>query len=313
MQLINDILDLSKIEAGHMELSYSSTDLRLIAREVLRLFEWSVRDKPVSLSYSVSEELPTRLLLDEVRIRQILLNLVGNAVKFTRTGHVTVHVTASDIDGEQCTLHITVEDSGSGIPPALIERIFEPFQQGTRSANKAGGGTGLGLAITRRLVEIMGGAIRVESEVGSGSRFILALPRITVAADPQCVSGLPVDDADTGDADVPANDASEFAMPLDSAQRVAYRALLHSIDSEQRQQWLALRNRYVLQEIQRFGETIATLAREAQYQPLLSWSEKLLREVGSFDMDKLPHTLDHFEKEHRRLRSIVDASINTID
>ncbi|HOJ02680.1 MAG TPA: two-component regulator propeller domain-containing protein [Bacteroidota bacterium] len=313
LQLINDILDLSKIEAGHMELSYGSTDLRVIAREVLRLFEWSVRDKPVSLSCTVGEELPARLLLDEVRIRQILLNLVGNAVKFTATGHVTVHVTATDIDGEQCTLHITVEDSGSGIPPALLDRIFEPFQQGTRSANKAGGGTGLGLAITRRLVEIMGGAIRVESEVGSGSRFILEFPRITVAEEPHIVAAHPAEDTDTGDAEVPVEDAAELAMPLDGAQRAAYRSLLHSIDSEQRQQWLALRNRYVLQEIQRFGETIAALARDAQYQPLLSWSEKLLREVGSFDMDKLPHTLDHFEKEHRRLRSIVDASINTID
>ena len=168
--LINDILDISKIEAGKMELSFEPVDLAEVIRGVMSTAVALVKDKPVELQQSVPEDLPT-IIADGRRIRQVLLNLVSNAAKFTDEGFIRVEVQA---DEEFVT--ISVADSGIGIPQEKLPKIFEAFTQVDSSPSRKYGGTGLGLTISKSFVELHGGRIWAESEVGKGSTFYITLP-----------------------------------------------------------------------------------------------------------------------------------------
>jgi PAS domain S-box-containing protein len=175
--LINDILDLAKIEAGHMELDIQPLELNAVTIEVARLTGILVKEKPVQLVFDIPEGLPL-VHADHQRVRQILNNLVSNAIKFTEKGEI--RVTAAP-DMEKKKMHISVRDSGIGIAPEHLGMIFEQFRQVDNSSTRKAGGTGLGLPITRRLVEMQGGKITVESTVGVGSTFKFELPIIELS------------------------------------------------------------------------------------------------------------------------------------
>jgi signal transduction histidine kinase/CheY-like chemotaxis protein len=169
--IINDILDYSKIEADKLELHPEPFDLERAIHEVVMLLQPTARDKDIALFLDFDMFLPTWFVGDAGRIRQILTNLLGNAVKFTVQGHVLVRVVGvPDPDGNSA-IHITIEDTGIGIPPDKVDHIFGEFNQVEDERNRKFEGTGLGLAISRRLVELMGGEVWVESEVGKGSCF----------------------------------------------------------------------------------------------------------------------------------------------
>jgi signal transduction histidine kinase len=168
--LINDGLDLSKIEAGQLTLALAEYAVAQVVNTVLTSSESLARVKGVSLKASVDERLPTGYG-DERRLTQFLLNLVGNAIKFTDVG--SVEISAMTRAGQ---FEIAVHDTGPGIAPANQKRIFEEFQQIDGPSTRKQGGTGLGLAISKRIVEMHGGTIGVESEIGAGSRFCITLP-----------------------------------------------------------------------------------------------------------------------------------------
>lgn len=182
--LINDILDLSKIEAGKLILNKTATDPHQLFDEIANMFILQIRNKDLALHLDVDPSLPHGLLLDATRLRQVLFNLISNAVKFTDTGHVRIHVHADNVDDHlsKLDLHIRVEDTGIGIPDTEVEHIFEIFAQQSGQDVRKYGGTGLGLSITRRLVEMMGGQIRLQSKSGEGSVFNIDLPGIDIAA-----------------------------------------------------------------------------------------------------------------------------------
>ncbi len=169
--LINDILDISKIEAGKMELAFEEVDLRAIIKGVMSTAIGLVKGRPIDLVQKVSDDLPT-VWADPVRSRQILLNLVSNASKFTEKGSITVEAVA-----DARFVRVSVRDTGIGIPQEKLDTIFEAFTQVDASTTRKYGGTGLGLAIARRFVELHGGEIWVESEVGVGTTFSFTLPR----------------------------------------------------------------------------------------------------------------------------------------
>jgi len=182
--LINDILDLSKIEAGKLELQYSNVSLRTIFQEMSQTFAPDLQSKGLAYHIEIDQNLPETLILDEVRIRQILFNLIGNAVKFTKQGAVSVFVKKkfTENDCSKLDLTIGVKDTGVGIAEDQKKVIFESFRQQNGQKLSEYGGTGLGLAITKRLIEMMHGSIHVISEVNKGSVFQFELPDIDVAS-----------------------------------------------------------------------------------------------------------------------------------
>jgi signal transduction histidine kinase len=169
--IINDILDLSKIEAGKLQMNTITFDLRLGIEEVMEVLAIKADSKGLELVMKVHPSVPTSVLGDPSRLRQILTHLVQNAVKFTERGQIVVEV-RREKEIDNCTMfHFSVRDTGIGIPLEKQRLIFDPFSQADSSSTRNYGGTGLGLAISSRLVNLMGGQIWVESEVGRGATF----------------------------------------------------------------------------------------------------------------------------------------------
>jgi signal transduction histidine kinase/CheY-like chemotaxis protein len=180
--LINDILDMSKIEAGVMELRPEPTDLREVCDFIHTLFSEQATKKNLKLECFVSENFPHALLLDRIRLRQVLVNLVGNAVKFTDKGGIDVRVTwEKQPVSSQVMLVIEIQDTGVGIPKDKLDTIFKPFVQAGAYREKEKQGTGLGLSIVKRLTEIMGGTVTVASVLGQGSAFHLRFPDVPIS------------------------------------------------------------------------------------------------------------------------------------
>lgn len=181
LMLINDILDLSKIEAGKIELKQSAINLKRIFKEIEQVFSIKAKEKNLDLEISHSPDLPEFLYLDEIRIRQILLNLVGNAIKFTETGYIKMASKVSAIEKKSADILISISDTGMGIPLEDQNKVFESFEQRSNQSAIKYGGTGLGLTITKRLTELMGGKITLLSTPGKGSQFEVFLPGVAVA------------------------------------------------------------------------------------------------------------------------------------
>jgi signal transduction histidine kinase/DNA-binding response OmpR family regulator len=171
LQLINDILDFSKIEAGKLAIAETELDLQRLVEEVVEFFSEQASSKGIELAGSIDPGGPVFLRGDPVRLRQVLVNLLGNAVKFTDKGEVTLRVSAEEENGCSAILRFEVRDTGVGIPTDALPRIFHAFSQGDGSTTRRYGGTGLGLTIARQLVHMMGGEIAVNSVPGEGSTF----------------------------------------------------------------------------------------------------------------------------------------------
>ncbi len=185
LELIDDILDFSKIEAGKLDLDSVPFAVRERLEDTMRSLALRAHQKKLELACRISPNIPVALKGDVHRLRQIILNLVGNAIKFTEKGEVVLEVDVDGSDTKQCTLHFTVRDTGLGISPDKQKSIFKAFEQADTSTTRRFGGTGLGLAISSRLVKLMKGKIWVESELGAGSTFHFTI-RLPIA-DPKSV------------------------------------------------------------------------------------------------------------------------------
>ena len=200
LTIINDILDFSKIESGKMELDSSPFELSLCLEDALDLFALQAAAKKLEIGYHIATDVPTWIIGDVTRLRQVIVNLVNNAVKFTPSGSVSVEVrharratnaalsSAAHLNSDRAVLEFTVRDTGIGIPADRVDRLFRAFSQVDSSTTRKYGGTGLGLAISQRLCELMGGVVRVESGVGQGTAFIFTIE--TIAAPANSSSGL---------------------------------------------------------------------------------------------------------------------------
>lgn len=175
LAIINDILDLSKIDAGRLTIELRPTQPRRLVEEVLRLLQVKAAEKQLEISSFFADELPTWIQTDEHRLRQILMNLIGNSIKFTEKGGVQVALRTLTLDQERCRLEVSIADTGIGMTQDQIAKLFRPFTQADNSTTRRFGGTGLGLAICKRLIEALGGEITVVSQPKQGSTFTFTL------------------------------------------------------------------------------------------------------------------------------------------
>ncbi|MCM8535598.1 MAG: YfiR/HmsC family protein [Lentisphaeraceae bacterium] len=182
LRLINDILDLSKVEAGKIELEYSGVNTKPLFKEMKTIFANKVSSKNLDFIIDVDSALPNALILDETRVRQILFNLIGNAIKFTDSGYIKLKANKeySPLDNH-INLKLTVEDSGIGIPDDQKKKIFGAFEQQSGQSNAKYGGTGLGLAISKKLVELMGGSIFINDTKDGGACFTVSIPDVAIS------------------------------------------------------------------------------------------------------------------------------------
>jgi len=184
LTIINDIIDISKVEAGHVQLETIEFDLTEIIEKICDVMAVRAHGKGLELVYSAMPDVPTNLLGDPTRLRQILVNLIGNAIKFTEKGEVFIQIKSQEVKKETVELLFSITDTGIGIAPEQIDTIFDSFTQADSSTTRKYGGTGLGLAISKQLVELMGGHITVESTVGQGSTFAFTV-QFAIQAEPK--------------------------------------------------------------------------------------------------------------------------------
>ncbi|MDH5254828.1 MAG: ATP-binding protein, partial [Gammaproteobacteria bacterium] len=192
LQIINDILDLSKIEAGRVELEARPFDMEQLVDECVAILAAHANKKGVELVVAVDPGLPRLFVGDALRIRQVLTNLLGNALKFTAEGEVLVRAETKQVSGGRAVVRLAVTDTGIGMDEAVVARVFEPFSQADESTTRRFGGTGLGLSICRQLVELMGGSIGVTSQPSVGSTFWCEIPLVVGDETPLAEAGSPL-------------------------------------------------------------------------------------------------------------------------
>lgn len=297
LRLISDILDLSKVEAGRLDLAPSFEDPSGMVTAVAAMFEPQAREKGVQLETDVGDEVPSYLYVDGVRLRQIVVNLVGNALKFTDSGSVTLSLSGTERDEGVFDLLLSVVDTGIGISETTREHMFEAFSQGRGDTSRTHGGTGLGLAITRRLVDRMGGHIDVETREGAGSRFLVTIP------------GLPLSHESAGPADIPAGTAHSPAGPasapganeatpgepepnLDSLPRRTRERLRTEMAGRIRAEWHSTHEVKMRDDILRFGEHVASIGTELGVAVLARHGHDLVAAAREFDVDGVERGFD---------------------
>lgn len=184
IDIINDILDISKIESGKMEIVCDEYEPLTMLNDLKVIFLTRVGEKPIRLSFEIDKNLPAKLYGDQVRIRQTIINLMNNAIKFTDVGYVRLCISSEQIDSDTVNFCVSVKDSGLGIREEDLGKLFDSFSQVDAKKNHSKEGTGLGLSITKQLVELMGGTIGVNSKYGSGSEFYYVIPQKVIDATP---------------------------------------------------------------------------------------------------------------------------------
>lgn len=178
LEILNDILDLSKIEAGRMELDPVSTDIHKLAEKCIDILRFQAENKKLSISYTIDDEVPKYLILDELRVRQVLINLLGNSIKFTNDGEIELIIKKIKRGNKRDLIRFNVRDTGIGISKSNLKRIFQAFSQEDNSITRKYGGTGLGLTISNRILQLMRSKLTVNSAVGEGSTFSFDLESV---------------------------------------------------------------------------------------------------------------------------------------
>ena len=228
--IINDVLDLSRIEAGHFKLDVQDFNLRHCVEDAVELCAQTGYRKGLEVNLIIAPAIPVGVVSDPVRIRQVLINLIGNAIKFTETGEVVIRLSAGTTASGQDTVVFLVEDTGIGIDQAAISRLFEPFAQADSSISRRFGGTGLGLSITRHLVELLGGTIALTSERGRGTVVRFEIPfEITAPAATRAV----LRDIDMADVRILVIDDRETNRETLANNLIGTGALVDVADSEE--------------------------------------------------------------------------------
>jgi two-component system, NarL family, sensor histidine kinase EvgS len=291
LMLINDILDLSRIEAGKMRLDYSAVSMRRLLSDVRHIFDLRATEQGISLEVSVDSRMPAAMRLDETRLRQVLFNLVGNAIKFTHDGGVTVRATATPLaggDGDEAEgrmsrsqLVVIVQDTGIGIPEDQQQQIFDAFEQQEGQNSRRYGGTGLGLAISRKLVRMMGGELDVESEPGVGSTFTVRLPDVEVTDEKAEEDGQP-------------QESDRLLAQTLSMQERGW--LREQLERDFGDEWQTVRESGDPEQMRDFACRVIEWGQRVRSPSVTRYGEKLLADVEAFNLDAVNSALEAFPR-----------------
>ncbi|MBE0484675.1 transporter substrate-binding domain-containing protein [Marinobacter sp.] len=289
LMLINDILDLSRIEAGKMRLDFGPVSVRRLLSDVRHIFDLRATEQGITLEVSVGSGMPSAMMLDETRLRQVLFNLVGNAIKFTHDGGVTVRAVAKELSdaGDQDSdvryyrLKVTVADTGIGIAPDQQDRIFDAFEQQEGQSSRRYGGTGLGLAISRKLAEMMGGELTVKSEPESGSTFTLVLPKVAATVEQAEDDGAP-------------EEAERLLAQTMSMQERGW--LREKLAEDFGHEWQDVRESGDPEQMKDFASRMVEWGQRHRSPSVTRYGEKLLADVDAFNLDAVNTALDAFPR-----------------
>lgn len=303
LTLINDILDLSKIESGKIELRPSAISIKDVFYELKDIFAQKVTEKNLEFQIEINPNLTQEILLDEIRFKQIFLNLVGNAIKFTEKGYIrlTARAISKVIESSKIDLLFTVEDTGIGVPPEEQRAIFEAFTQQKGQNHAKYGGTGLGLAISSRLVNLLNGTISIKSEVGKGSIFQVLLRDVVISNENtnKSNSNLVLEEQmfDSENSD------SHNIIDLDDAGIQNLKTLLVEMENDLYDEWKDLSDASSINEIEEFAYKIKYLGDKYNYPPLVKYSESLQAKALLFDMNSLILLLRTYPELIKNLRT----------
>ncbi len=318
MMLINDLLDLSKIEAGKMTLHFTFFDIRRLLDEIRNVFSLRVTIKGIGYIEKLDKKFPAEIKFDEVRLRQILINLVGNAVKFTHNGEINIVIKCSNMidDKENPTmrLEILVKDTGIGIPENSFRLIFESFRQHSQLDSRKYEGTGLGLAITKRLVEAMKGNISLQSKVGKGSTFKVVFPHVVYSkVSTNAITSPYMPDFKTGSGDVvgaEVRNEKNFGSSTDENLDVHifrnsdFTHLVRRFETEFSDQWKLFEKKQPLREIQSFAQEIINQGKSFKIGFIQQYGEQLLATIENFDVEQMRIKLDYFPDLLKQLKKL---------
>ncbi|NCA98542.1 MAG: hypothetical protein EOM08_08655 [Clostridia bacterium] len=300
LTIINGILDLSKLEAGMIDLQPEPFDLRSMLLEIQELYAYDCERKGIQFTLSQDPDLPESIVLDELRLRQILVNLVGNATKFTEHGSIKLSARAfpqterpaGSPDPDRTTLVLSVQDSGIGIPRNQIKRIFEPFRQKDGQSSRKYGGTGLGLAIVQRFVDLMNGKIQVDSSEGQGTIFTVTLPDVPVGKKPDM--DVPQFDFDRSNPSSGAtglsrngNIAIKSPVPVQPAHLQPARNLYEPLSAILLGPWQRCKNSGRVHDYQTFLSALQELSGQQGDLALQHYRESLSQAIESFDIGQM--------------------------
>jgi signal transduction histidine kinase len=305
--MVNDILDISKMEAGKIGIQHEPTDIKTLIEEISAMHRLAARQKNLSFTVEVADSLPNVVIVDPRRLRQIVNSLVDNAIKFTEKGHVKVEVNA--MPGEQhgqVDLQISVSDTGIGITPKQLQRIFELFTQENSADNRHFEGLGLGLTISRRLAAAMGGELQVHSSVGEGSTFTLRLPNIEVGDVVHVIQQQSVESATA-----PTDRESELWGDKFVPERATHAEIkrltrvLEKLENQIMKKWESIFDTMITSDIQRFGEAIQKIGSEFEIVPLQRWGQQVAEHAENFQIVEMSHIMAQYPQLVKQFSEVV--------
>ncbi|WP_072619572.1 MASE1 domain-containing protein [Spirulina major] len=304
LRLLNDVLDLAKIEANRLQLREDVITVRSLIRDIHRIFAATAHQKNITFDYHVGANVPEQIRFDAARLRQILFNLIGNSIKFTKKGTVQLIVQRSRAadDPQVIQLELIVQDTGIGIPPDQQDIIFDAFRQLEGHHSRRYGGTGLGLALTQRLTQMLGGQIYLTSELGVGSTFTIVFPQVSLVlpAPENLVQDL-ASEPMLDPLNRPAGDTQDtlvMAMPekIPPSLAIAQDLFLCKLYELEATTWLHVSRTLIMSDIRDFSESLQGLGAEYDCQLLCDYAQDLSCHVAEFDIETLQTAIADFPK-----------------
>ncbi len=284
LTLLNDILDLSKIQANEFDIIFESMSFKNVIEDIEQVFKLRFIEKKLDFITIINKNVPPNILLDQARIRQVLFNIIGNSIKFTDKGSITLEINVKTKNKNTINLLITITDTGIGISKSEQKTIFTAFKQSKNLHNQLYGGTGLGLSISKRLVEAMGGKIKLDSQPGKGSTFSILFPKIKISPEIDAI----ISQKNTIDItnNISSNEydnsiiASEDTLKLDETIKT-------ELINEFGQKWILLNNNHVINEKVSFAKSLLLFAKRKNNSSLVKYSENLLFSLNNFDIENI--------------------------